>query len=208
MANAWYYAKGEERQGPVTSAELKTLAESGTLTPDDLIWKEGMEDWRPASELKGLFPAASAAAPPGEAAIEPIGIPAVELPQEPVPVINTSGSRPTRQHTDRKYSTMLLASNIYRIFGWIAIVLGAFGCILYLVSMIQMLKSLSKLSGSAAIGAFFLQIVFFLTGVLYLGIVVVSLWFVAEAIKCVIDIQSNTQRTSQYLQELLERDRS
>ncbi|GAB6164611.1 hypothetical protein JCM19992_06110 [Thermostilla marina] len=52
----WYYAKDNERFGPVTSAELKRLAEAAQLGPDDLVWREGMSDWVPARRVKGLFP--------------------------------------------------------------------------------------------------------------------------------------------------------
>ena len=41
----WFYARGEERFGPVTSQKLKSLAAAGKLQPADLIWKEDMHDW-------------------------------------------------------------------------------------------------------------------------------------------------------------------
>jgi hypothetical protein len=59
MANEWYYTKGEERIGPISSDQLKSLATSGELNPDDLIWKDGREEWTPASQLRGLFPESS-----------------------------------------------------------------------------------------------------------------------------------------------------
>lgn len=70
MAAQWYYTKGEERQGPVSSEELKSLAQSGALAPEDLVWKEGMDEWRPAASLKGLFGEGAAAAS-GEIAAPP-----------------------------------------------------------------------------------------------------------------------------------------
>ena len=62
----WHYAKNGERTGPVSSSELKKLAAEGTLQTDDLVWKEGWPDWKPASKLKGLFPEpeVSSSAPP------------------------------------------------------------------------------------------------------------------------------------------------
>lgn len=61
MANEqWYFSKGDnQQQGPVSVQELSQLAESGELGPDDLIWKEGMDEWLPAGRLKGLKFAAS-----------------------------------------------------------------------------------------------------------------------------------------------------
>lgn len=56
MAQEWYYTKDGERQGPVTSKQLKHLANVGELRPTDLVWTEGKDDWKPASIVKGLFP--------------------------------------------------------------------------------------------------------------------------------------------------------
>lgn len=52
----WYYAKNDQQLGPLTPTELRKLAESGGLLPADLIWRDGMESWAPASKVKGLFP--------------------------------------------------------------------------------------------------------------------------------------------------------
>lgn len=68
MANEWYYAlNGERSNSPVSSSQLKQMAAAGKLQPSDLVWKEGLPDWVPASSLKGLFastPAPRSAAPP------------------------------------------------------------------------------------------------------------------------------------------------
>ena len=52
----WYYARGESEQGPISSAQIKALAATGALRRDDLVWKEGMENWLPASDIDELFP--------------------------------------------------------------------------------------------------------------------------------------------------------
>jgi hypothetical protein len=59
MANQWFYSKNGSTHGPVTGAELKALAGAGKLLPTDLIWKEGMPSWQPASKVKGLFSSSS-----------------------------------------------------------------------------------------------------------------------------------------------------
>ena len=41
----WFYAKDGQQLGPVSEAQLRALSENGELTPEDLIWKEGMADW-------------------------------------------------------------------------------------------------------------------------------------------------------------------
>ena len=57
MSQEWYYAKGDQKQGPITSGQLRSLAGSGELKPTDLVWTEGMKTWQMASSVKGLFPA-------------------------------------------------------------------------------------------------------------------------------------------------------
>ena len=54
MAN-WYYVKNGQKCGPVDTNALKHLAETGQLQPADLIWREGMGNWVPASQEEGLF---------------------------------------------------------------------------------------------------------------------------------------------------------
>jgi hypothetical protein len=55
MSEQWYYSRGDTTVGPVSALDLKHLASSGQLAPTDLVWKEGMRDWLPAEQLKGLF---------------------------------------------------------------------------------------------------------------------------------------------------------
>lgn len=67
MAAEWYYAKGDQKFGPVEAAELRRLASASVLLPEDLVWKEGQPKWVRASGIKGLFTGGDAtarAAPP------------------------------------------------------------------------------------------------------------------------------------------------
>jgi len=68
--NEWLSSRGDDDQkGPVSEKELHRLAESGELRADDLVWKEGMDEWVPANRLKGITfsapsPEPSASRPP------------------------------------------------------------------------------------------------------------------------------------------------
>lgn len=66
MAIEWYVSKdGENRNGPYSEKELANFARDGQVLPTDLLWREGLPDWTPASKLKGLpFPAKAKAPPP------------------------------------------------------------------------------------------------------------------------------------------------
>ncbi|QDU78530.1 RDD family protein [Polystyrenella longa] len=50
----WYYQINGEEHGPVTSDDLRRMAVAGTLNPNDLVRKEDMDEWLPATRLKGL----------------------------------------------------------------------------------------------------------------------------------------------------------
>lgn len=63
MADEWHYSVKGMKAGPVSSAEIKRLAESGELAATDLIWKEGLPNWVAASNVKGLFPKTSTPPP-------------------------------------------------------------------------------------------------------------------------------------------------
>jgi hypothetical protein len=52
----WYVRKGTKKLGPFSNAEMRGLASSGKLAPEDMIWKDGLAAWAKASKLKGVFP--------------------------------------------------------------------------------------------------------------------------------------------------------
>ena len=72
MAAEWHYSKNGQRHGPVSASDLKALAKSGDLLPTDLIRKEGLTEWKPAKNLKGLFPAAVISESPQKSPSTPV----------------------------------------------------------------------------------------------------------------------------------------
>ncbi len=91
-ANEWYYAKGDQQKGPVSSAELKQLAASEEISPDDLVWREGMGEWVAASNVRGLFEGRPKAAKDTPAA------PAKEAPAAPESPAFQSAPEPPTVH--------------------------------------------------------------------------------------------------------------
>jgi len=68
----WYYAKGRVQQGPVDEETLKAAVRSGEVGPDDIVWRDGMRDWKPVRELAMLSCLLPAPAPPGPAGPPPL----------------------------------------------------------------------------------------------------------------------------------------
>ncbi len=89
MASEWFYRVDDKKRGPVGSADLKRLADSGVLKPADLVWKEGLAAWVAASSIKGLFPKVAFPAPP------PPPEPPVARPAAP-PAAPVTGLHPQR----------------------------------------------------------------------------------------------------------------
>jgi hypothetical protein len=103
MVAEWFYTDQGQRRGPVTWQQLQQLATGGQLKPNDLVWKNGMPQWSPASSQAGLFgaptaPAPAAAAPPAPASAPsrpaaPAPAPAAPAPAPP----RTAPSQPAPQ---------------------------------------------------------------------------------------------------------------
>jgi hypothetical protein len=56
MSSIWYTVIGGMHYGPLTHAELKSLAVNGQLNPQDLVWNAGLPQWITALQVEGLFP--------------------------------------------------------------------------------------------------------------------------------------------------------
>jgi uncharacterized membrane protein len=78
----WYYAENNEQRGPVLESELKGLLATHKLPAETLVWKEGMANWTPATQVVSLSPltstapaataVASAATTPNPASVTPV----------------------------------------------------------------------------------------------------------------------------------------
>lgn len=57
MADNWFYAKGGEKFGPYSEADMERMIAEGSVTASTNLWREGMENWKKAveTELAGLF---------------------------------------------------------------------------------------------------------------------------------------------------------
>lgn len=52
--NEWYFAKNGQQSGPVSVEDLRARFGAGSLNSSDLVWCEGMSDWKPLGEVAEL----------------------------------------------------------------------------------------------------------------------------------------------------------
>ena len=64
----WYYESGGQQNGPIPDSDLDRLLAEGKITPDTLIWREGLAGWAP---MRTARPAPAASAPGVAAPIPP-----------------------------------------------------------------------------------------------------------------------------------------
>ena len=60
----WYYVEAGQQAGPVTDEQLTALVETGKVRGDTLVWRQGMENWRPYGEVRAPAPVAVAPGAP------------------------------------------------------------------------------------------------------------------------------------------------
>jgi hypothetical protein len=76
----WYWAVGQEQNGPVAGSAIARLVADGKLGADDLIWKEGMAEWIAVSKVPALVKYLKNPSPPAAPAPVPAKPMAVKSP--------------------------------------------------------------------------------------------------------------------------------
>jgi hypothetical protein len=56
---SWFVASGGKQEGPYSEAQFRDLIGTGAVTPDTLVWSEGMSAWQSAGDVPGLLSAGS-----------------------------------------------------------------------------------------------------------------------------------------------------
>lgn len=98
----WYYTVDGVKAGSAKGSELIELAASGTLKPDDLVWKEGFSNWIPARQIKQLrkaFPTEKASTADAEGLF--VGFP------------RNSESQSHRNLSRKRFDGLVIASSLF-----------------------------------------------------------------------------------------------
>jgi hypothetical protein len=53
-SSGWWYLLNGDRTGPVSDQELGRLLVNGTLDPNSLVWKQGMDSWQFVAQVQAL----------------------------------------------------------------------------------------------------------------------------------------------------------
>ena len=59
----WYYSQNNQQLGPIAEDQLKSMLRGSSLTGSTLVWKEGMSDWKPVTEVPELAISLTVSAP-------------------------------------------------------------------------------------------------------------------------------------------------
>lgn len=88
----WFYSKNGTQLGPVTEQELSEKASRGEISVSDLVWKEGMSDWKPLGQVTEFSGIISQVPPPVNAGgygniplAQPAAYPASRIAQANIP---------------------------------------------------------------------------------------------------------------------------
>src|SRR5262245_26426475 len=122
MATEWYYTiNGQQAPAPLTPVQLKQLATTNQLQPTDLVWQDGMDNWMPASSIKGLFGSSTrSSAVEQPALVEPA--PGTMKPKKPV-------KKTTRDEEEDESSGGLLDLHPLLVLLLAVVTVGNFGLI-------------------------------------------------------------------------------
>jgi hypothetical protein len=142
----WYYARNDQQFGPVSAGELKQLAAAGQLTPDDLLWREGMDAWTTAVNLRGLFgeepPAAAKTTAPAPVVVAP-------------PAADRAGrsATPGPSHT---YSMVSLVRATQAILWVICALIVLIGAVLFTRAFLEAQDATQEAAAGAVFSTFFI----------------------------------------------------
>lgn len=62
--NEWWYSEKSKKIGPVRIEELSKLFQSGKITPNTMVWQEGMPEWKALGDVESLEPLRTTLPPP------------------------------------------------------------------------------------------------------------------------------------------------
>ena len=158
----WYYSRGDQQRGPVSATELRHLATAGELSPDDFVWREGMDEWAVATKVKGLFPDSPPPAPPTTPShpAEPVAHSPTIIhdpppPVEPdVPSVHPAPARRTAGKSSGSGAGLLFA--VQATLWGICVLVILVGTVMYTIAFRQAETAMDEAAAGATFSTFFI----------------------------------------------------
>ncbi len=129
----WFINRDGQQAGPVTSQEMAKLVEFGHLRPTDYVWREDLDDWKPAASLPELFQQKPAVAPPPFRHV-PSAMPNIQLPpQASAPASATPAGTEKDQEASRPFRDPTRLTKVLQVLlyaGIFASVLSIISCVM------------------------------------------------------------------------------
>lgn len=125
MASEWYYRANDETLGPLSSGQLRSLAQSGAVEQDTFVWKQGLAKWVAARKIKGLIATLTSQSDPSKSQ-PPCSPQATDTPPANIPSLNdiqVKSQPASRSKTALGAKTVILCASTA---GIIAILLTVF----------------------------------------------------------------------------------
>ena len=85
MDEQWYIYSNQQQEGPYTREEIIEQVQEGKLKRTDLVWQEGMAEWKEAEQVEGLLPVQPVTPPPPPNVVSPPPPPAKVIAPPPPP---------------------------------------------------------------------------------------------------------------------------
>jgi len=91
----WYFSRDDEKVGPLDDGEFYELVSRGIVSPETMVWNEGMSDWQPYKNASGAAKEKSLPAPAAtESLLDPL--PQSESLLDPLPEQNMASMSSAR----------------------------------------------------------------------------------------------------------------
>jgi hypothetical protein len=160
----WFYAKNNQQVGPVNYETLRQMLVSGQLQPADLVWRDGMATWEPASRIPGLIAVPAQPATGGH----PVAPPASQPQSPPQPYAPYAQPAPVQY---RSPTTSNESQNGLAIAGFcLSFVMPLFGLIFSWIALSGMKRTGNREGHGLAVAGMVISLAWFGLG---------CLWFLA-----------------------------
>lgn len=190
--DGWYYARGRNTLGPITSHELRAMLATGRLEGSDRVWNQSLADWVPAEDLPQFMGSVrddpqqtrnSRTSPAAPSAASFFDV-----------LFGLSSGTSLPAQTIHKYPSLARYLLIGESLNRILLVLNLLGATAWYVFLVA--EAITRSNASLIVGTMFLGMLALLLAYCLLWFIFVAGMAMLEFMRVVIKIEDNTSRES------------